>query len=285
MRLSTYTINQGETLELIAQFLLGDIGKTDTLIKINRLRYPYISDNPIDQFAFAKGTARLVGSYTDASSITISNINAVTILSQDTIYVQQGINRSSAVVKSISGSTISFVDPLLGSFDQSAILTIFANQQNITTQVLRTGDTLLYPQDAGSSNSQQYELTFGTDWQLDDAGFLKKENGDIARVSGYANLAQALLMRFKTAIGSLNLHREYGNKLYTILGEAGTSYFFGLAKYYAIECGSQDPRVQAVDVVDLSTDEDQLYFTLLITPKGSQEQISQPISIPIGGAM
>lgn len=285
MKLGTYTVSQGDTIEVLARTLLGDSRKVSTITKINNLRYPYLSDDPMDQFANKKGASFLVGSYTNPSIITINNSNNVLILPSDTITLSEGVNFGSGIVQSVSGSVITLVAPIVGTFRAGSVMSIFTNQQNITTQVLRTGDTLLYPSDNTVVKAQNnYALILGTDWQLDQNGFLKRVNRDIGVIKGLSNLAQALKLRMQTEIGNLKLHPNYGNRLFSVLGESGSAYFSGLAKHYAAECCNQDPRVRSASVTKLIVTQDHLEFTLSIIPVGSQNAISQPISIRIGGA-
>lgn len=49
-----YTIQQGDTLANIAQQELGSISEWQNLVSINSLRYPYISDNILDQYGSIK---------------------------------------------------------------------------------------------------------------------------------------------------------------------------------------------------------------------------------------
>lgn len=286
MRLGTYVISQGDVIEILAKVLTGNSRQVDTLININQLRYPYISDDPFDQFANPKGTVTLTSSYTNPTTVTITNTNNIVILVNDTIVFSEGSNFGSGVVQSVSGSTITFVSSVTGAFDAGAIVTIFSNQQNVKAQVLRTGDTLLYPSDGNPSNpvtmsQNNYNLFIGTDWQLDSNGYLSRVNRDIGKVLGLNNLTQAINMRMRTAFGAFR--RNYGNRIFNILGESSTSYFIGLAKNYAVECVKQDPRVANVKVIDFSVLNDKMYITLSVYPKGSQDAVSMPITIPIGG--
>lgn len=283
MKLNTYVIGQGDIIEILAQILLGDFRKADTLIKVNNLRYPYISDAKEDQFANAKGKIFLTTSYSDPDTITVNNLNNVVILENDVITLSEGDNFSSGVVKSISGNVITFQKTVAGDFDEGAIATVYVDQNNITTQVLRTGDTLLYPADSNNAALNNYSLVFGTDWKLDDNGFLVRNSRDVDTVSGIDNLAQALKMRLQTAFGTLMQHLNYGNKLFLSLGEGSSPYFSGLAKHYTEEAAMQDERIQSAEVIDFAVNQDQMTFKLKIIPLGSQDTIVQPISIKIGG--
>jgi len=287
VKLATYVVGQGDTVEILAQKLLGDVIQESTLITLNQLRYPFISDNPIDQYARPKGNVFLIGSVTNPTSVTISNPNSVLVNPNDTVFLLEGSANGAGVVKSISGNTITFNAVVNGAFDQAAIVTVFANQQNVTTQVLKTGDTLLYPHNPTIAAAQpsSYSLLLGTDLQLDDDGFLLKSNGDIATVSALANLVQAVQMRLQTPLGALMLHPQYGNELFDVMGEAGNSYFKGLAKHYIEECVLQDTRITSVVASNLAFSKDAMTVDLAIVPIGAQDPITQSVSIPITGAV
>jgi LysM repeat protein/phage baseplate assembly protein W len=284
VKLGTYVVAQGDTLGVLARQLLGDIMQVDALIQINKLRYPYISDNAADQLSRPKGNIYLTQQHINASSLIINNSNSVVILPGDTIFLLQGISFSSAVVQSSTATTITLQTPLSGTFDQAAIVTVYVNQQNVTSQVLKTGNVLLYPvSPATNLVNSSYSMLLGTDWQLDQNGYLLKSNGKIATVTGLNNLSQALMMRLRTPKGSLKLHPEYGNDIFNILGEAGNPYFRGLAKHYMEQCAAQDIRVRKATVTDFSISGDSISANLMIYPVGSQDPINQPIKIPIGG--
>ncbi len=283
MRLATYIIGQGDNIKVLAQKLLGDSSLENTLVSINQLRYPFISDNPIDQFSRPKGNVLLTLQYINASTLIINNPNSIVILPNDTVFVSQGSIFSSAVIQSISGNTVVLSTPLLGAFDQAATVVIFVNQQNIKSQVLITGSTLLYPPDPTQSLNLSNSLLLGTDWRLDGNGYLLRASNEVATVSGLNNLTQALSLRLVTPLGSLLLHSDYGNGLFDIIGEGGQPYFTGLAKYYIEQCILQEIRVQSATVTDLTFLNGTIIANVTVFPVGAQDPISMPIKIPIGG--
>jgi phage baseplate assembly protein W len=282
MKLVTYIVGQGDTLEILAQKLMGDLSQVGALIQINLLRYPYISDKPIDQFSGPKGVIYLTAQHVDASQLNTTNPNSIVILPNDTVFLLQGNASGSSVIVGSSQLVISLASPINGTFDQAAIATIFTNQQNVTTQVLKTGDVLLYPSDRSASTGSD-SLFLGTDWKLDQKGFLVKTDGDIAMVSGLDNLFQALSLRLKTAIGSLNLHNDYGNGMYRLLGEANQPQFKGLVKYHIEKCAAQDIRIRNVKVTEITISEGKVFASLTLIPAGNQDPITKPLIIPIGG--
>lgn len=54
-----YVIKQGDTIESIAQKFLGDVSRSTEIVSLNRLRFPYISDDVYDQLTPAKATGTL----------------------------------------------------------------------------------------------------------------------------------------------------------------------------------------------------------------------------------
>lgn len=282
MKLVTYIVGQGDTLEILAQKLMGDVNQVRSLIQTNLLRYPYISDKPSDQFAGQKGVIYLTAQHVDASQLQISNPNSIVIQPNDTVFLIQGKASGSAVVASSSQTTVDLASATVGTFDQAANVTIFTNQQNVYTQVLQTGDVMLYPSDRSSTTGSD-SLFLGTDWKLDEKGFLLKTDGDISMVSGLDNLFQALSLRLKTAVGSLNLHSDYGNGMYQLLGEANQPQFKGLVKYHIEKCAAQDIRIRNVKVTEITIAEGKVFASLTLVPAGNQDPITKPLIIPIGG--
>lgn len=283
MKLGTYVIHQGDKIQILARQLLGDRQRTDELIQINQLRYPYISDNPSDQYAQPKGNVFLTSSITNPNEITIANPNQVVILRGDMVFFQQGKTHDAQTVQSVIGDDITLTEALNGTYNEATMVTVFSNQENISTQVLQTGDTLLYPFDSTVSGSN-YLLLLGKDWKVDPEGFLTKEGRDIGIVKGLDNLSQGLRLRYQTPKGALLLHETYGNDVYSVLGESMEPQFKGLIKYYLEESGKQDGRVQDIQISSISYDDDFITAQISVLPIGSQDPINQSISIPIGGA-
>lgn len=49
MRYAKYTVAQGDTLQFIAQHIMGDASKWVEIAKYNKLKHPYITDDPSDK--------------------------------------------------------------------------------------------------------------------------------------------------------------------------------------------------------------------------------------------
>ncbi len=75
---------------------------------------------------------------------------------------------------------------------------------------------------------------------------------DLVRVSGRANLAQAVSIRLLTPVGELAPlgHPEYGSRLPNLIGERRTETTRNLAKLYVIEALKQERRI--AEVVDVA---------------------------------
>jgi len=80
------------------------------------------------------------------------------------------------------------------------------------------------------------------------------ESGDLATITEENNLAQALFMRLRTMEGELSDlgHGSYGSQLYELIGEVNNERTREMARNYAMECVSRDPRVR--EVVDVTVE-------------------------------
>jgi phage baseplate assembly protein W len=78
---------------------------------------------------------------------------------------------------------------------------------------------------------------------------------DLQTVTAVDNLQQALLLRFLTQQGELELlgHPTYGSRLYRLIGEPNTPTNRNRAKLYVLEALDQEPRVAEVLRVTVET--------------------------------
>jgi phage baseplate assembly protein W len=69
---------------------------------------------------------------------------------------------------------------------------------------------------------------------------------DLAVVGGRENLAQALLLRLLTPLGSLAAlgHAGYGSRLHTLIGRNKTGALRNLCRAFVLEVVAQEPRVE-----------------------------------------
>jgi len=96
------------------------------------------------------------------------------------------------------------------------------------------------------------EEVLGTDMKVDLAELDLKYgvNNDVAKISGYDNLHQAISLRFITQKGSMPLTPTYGSDLPTLKGASQTEETLSQAILYATEALNQDPRVDSIEDVD-----------------------------------
>jgi phage gp46-like protein len=116
-----------------------------------------------------------------------------------------------------------------------------------------------------------YEALFGSDLRLlgDLERAEQRERGsdlftglrpvssleDLQRLTGIANLSQALLLRFLTQVGELAHlgHPTYGSRLHELIGEPNTETTRNRAKLYALQALAGEPRIASVRSVTVET--------------------------------
>ena len=118
---------------------------------------------------------------------------------------------------------------------------------NIDPQRLGTDLRLLDPLDRGDDHTSRGDLRAALRKSIDRV--------DLATVSEVSNLEQALLMRFLTPRGALEIlgHPEYGSRLFTLIGELNTETNRNRAKLYVLEALAQEPRIGQVLSVAVTT--------------------------------
>lgn len=76
---------------------------------------------------------------------------------------------------------------------------------------------------------------------------------DLATIEGRENVAQALLLRLLTPVGSLTMlgHADYGSRLHELIGRHKTDELRNLCRAFVLEAVAREPRVQP-KVVELT---------------------------------
>lgn len=264
MSYTDYHIVQGDTLESIAQDQLGSAEFWRQLAIVNRLRAPYISDSPIDQYAQAVVSATATAITAGALSYTVTlPAYATTYSKGTTFYIQQQTATSivydalklSADINEATG-VITFTTAFANTYPAGLTYYIFPNPNEVGTIVLKTGDVLHIPagltdNQTSATGSSSFIDQLGTDIWLDNDGFVSFDSfGDLVTTSGTKNLTQALAIRLKTPYGSLFHHATFGNKLFQYIGTQTSQYFLNLAQGIARATVVADPRV--ADIVALT---------------------------------
>jgi phage baseplate assembly protein W len=78
---------------------------------------------------------------------------------------------------------------------------------------------------------------------------------DLETLTGADNLKQALLLRFLTPAGELEVlgHPNYGSRLFELIGELNTLTNRNRAKMYVLQALAAEPRVKEVRSVQVTT--------------------------------
>lgn len=109
---------------------------------------------------------------------------------------------------------------------------------------------------------------------------------DLATLTGRQNLAQALIVRLLTPIGSLGAlgHPEFGSRLGELVGRANDPTARFLARRFVLEAVAQERRVEIVDLVfnDPALERpDTMGFTLVISPVVDGSAVGEPIGLDV----
>lgn len=113
-----------------------------------------------------------------------------------------------------------------------------------------------------------------------------REVFDLGSTSDRENLAQALILRLLTPVGSLAAlgHAAYGSRLHELIGEHKTDAMRNLCRAFVLEVVAQEPRVDST-AVELTFDpkaetSSSLVFTLAVRPLAGGDPLN--VSIEVG---
>lgn len=278
----TYIVRSDDTLQGIAENMLGDANRWMDIAFINNLRYPYISDDVSSTAGTNNLTVNLtknavVGSttvYLNSWSKFIES-GAILFFSIPNQFATSNLDQLSDVVE-ISDTKVSpnsysvqvnLTQPLQNNYPVGTKVNILSTYNNTTSRVVGTGQTILIPYDSQnesivkSSNMDINDpfLFLGSDILLDSNGGLSVDgNGDISNVAGLNNLGQALYNRMRTYLGELNYHPVYGNPLLDYIGTLNGPNLALMSNHRIIASIIQDPRVDAVESITSSVIDDRL---------------------------
>ncbi len=110
-------------------------------------------------------------------------------------------------------------------------------------QVVAPGSTILVPSATSQVSSTNSNDIFGTDLLLNN-GELNVANGDLASISGVANVDQALGIRVSVEKEELVNHPEYGCWIRKLIGAGAGPTTAQLATLYVASAINEDDRVQ-----------------------------------------
>jgi phage baseplate assembly protein W len=91
------------------------------------------------------------------------------------------------------------------------------------------------------------------------------EDGELRSITGHDNLAQALLLRFLTPAGELELlgHPDYGSRLFELIGELNNVTNRNRARMFVLQALAAEPRV--AEVLDLQVTQGGDRVTVLVS--------------------
>jgi phage gp46-like protein len=102
---------------------------------------------------------------------------------------------------------------------------------------------------------------------------------DLETLAGLENLQQALLLRFLTHMGEMEVlgHATYGSRLHELVGELNVKRTHNRAKVYVLQALAMEPRVAkvlAVTVAQNATDRTRMDIDVWLTPIGSDTPVN-----------
>jgi phage baseplate assembly protein W len=109
---------------------------------------------------------------------------------------------------------------------------------------------------------------------------------DLAPIEGRENVAQALLLRLLTPVGSLSTlgHSDYGSRLGELIGRRKTDELRNLCRAFVLEAVAREPRVQP-KAVELAFDPpaeqiDNFVLTVAVQPITGGDPVA--LSLEVG---
>lgn len=115
---------------------------------------------------------------------------------------------------------------------------------------------------------------------------------DIGVVKEKSNMVQSLIMRLQTEQGELEGlgHPNYGSKHHRLIGEPNVESNRNLLKLYVLDCLRQEPRIEAVEKIDVKQGEgrehrDKVDITVTVKLKGVPDSLSFVVPFSFGGPL
>lgn len=136
----------------------------------------------------------------------------------------------------------------------------------VATGVLIAGSTIRVPSASAEVDAGVFpDEVFQADCLL-HKGALQFEAGDLAIVSGRANLHQAMSNLIVTDRGELVFHGDYGANLHTLIGALSGPVRELVAADYVTDALRDETRVQTVTNVKVTTEGDRLSVAVEVVP-------------------
>jgi phage baseplate assembly protein W len=110
---------------------------------------------------------------------------------------------------------------------------------------------------------------------------------DLVTVSGRQNLAQALILRLLTPVGSLEhlAHATFGSRLHTLIGALNDGSTRNRARLYTLEALEQEPRIRRpvldLDVRTASANPDVLEISFSVLPIDDADPLALALEVTL----
>lgn len=280
-----YPVVAGMDLFSFSTAVLGEPSAWRLIIDFNTLRFPYISDDPLDQLGSPGGTLILAESILAGSSrITLADATDLTI--DHRLHIDDGRAQQVFTVLSVDADTgdVEVAPPATSDLQVGAVVTLYPADSDVIGRVLRTGDVLLVPSTVSPGGQTPLSLLgspgegvaseaslYGVDVEVRENGSLRLDNADLAFIAGRGNLTQALRHRIITSRGSLIYHPTYGADFEPIIGRRFGPLFTFLAQVEGKQAVLADPRIDRVSSISISADADTLSVDLVAVTKAQAQ--------------
>jgi hypothetical protein len=292
---SAQTVTKGMDLAGLAMIVLGSADLWRSIAAYNSLRYPYISDDPLDQYGDAQGVSMLADTLgSGGETLVLDDALLASILYPDQrILLDDGAGHQElvTVTQLATGASVPITSPNQ-TYPAGSTVTVYPPTYEVTGRVLRTGDIVMVPVQQSSGTSGVVVLRqaggdadklYGTDVEVSAVGRLTiTSEGDLAVVSGVPNLSQALRNRYQTEKGSLPYHPQYGFGLEAYLGFRHNSFFNFLAVVEGKQTALRDPRIAKVEDFSAVVEADAITLKFNVVTK-SDQQFPASIVTPVRG--
>lgn len=255
----TWIVSQGDTPQSIAAAATGDASRWREITALNKLRWPYISDKPVDQYGPPLTTGVLADDINDGDLVVTIPGENPDLLTHGAILFLDGHDDDGHYVYSatrIDGydedtGDVALLDPVNQGWSLGGRYRVCPPPEELDTAVARTGDTIALPLVASGTTSaviQGGELIdlFGADIAVTDDGLLTLEGGDLKVFSGLRNAQQGLVFRARLPQGQSLWHPSEGNLAYVLIGGPQVRQNIDAAALYTRAAIATDPRIQAI---------------------------------------
>ncbi len=245
----------GTNLEWLAQNYLGDAARWMEIVAANNLKAPYIDEAGFVLPLLTNANGRQFS----VTSIDNLQLNQIVYLYSDTVAVTK--RKIQSIKKVTLGNYIISVD---GEADLDKYKTANnAKMKSYLPNTVNSQMTIYIPTDTSTSlnsvdsklisvintDEQLLEMAY-IDFQLDADGDLVVQQDGFTNIAyGKANLIQALILKFKIALGELMLHPGFGAGIE--IGSSEADVTIDNIKNSIISTVTADPRFKSVESMNI----------------------------------